>query len=444
MRHVRPTGSSPGGGSTSAPSMRMVGEPTKRSSSARRSVSTSRRSTVSGSRPRSAIAARSSASARGCDGQPSQNKSSTRGCGTALTVRRGRQARRWVARLRIGSVRRAVPSPMPHPPDPPSPGAVESRGAADVLRAGGEVGRDLLAVDWAETGVGALGDWPHSLTTAVRILLTSRFAMWMAWGDELTFFCNAAYRADTLGKKYPWALGRSAREVWAEIWPDIGPRIDAVISSGRATWDEALLLFLERSGYVEETYHTFSYSPLYDDEGAISGMLCVVSEDTDRVIGERHMATLRDLGSDTTTVRTEAEVIDAAVRRLEDDRRSLPFALLYVFDDDGAHARLTGATGIAEGEIAAPAVLDASDAEAAWPVAALAAGGTVLVEDIDRRLGPLPTGAWDEPPQGALVVPLPQQGRQQPYGFLVAALNRYRALDDATDRSSGWSPGRRP
>ena len=85
--------------------------------------------------------------------------------------------------------------------------------------------------------------------------------------------------------------------MWAEIWPDIGPRIDTVMRTGEATWDEALLLFLERSGYTEETYHTFSYSPLYDDDGAIAGMLCVVSEDTERVIGERRMATLRDLGS---------------------------------------------------------------------------------------------------------------------------------------------------
>ena len=118
-------------------------------------------------------------------------------------------------------------------------------------------------------------------------MLGSRFSMWMAWGPELTFFCNDAYRRDTLGKKYPWALGKPRREVWAEIWHDIGPRIETVIATGVATWDEALMLFLERSGYTEETYHTFSYSPLTDDDGAVAGMLCVVSEDTERVIGER-------------------------------------------------------------------------------------------------------------------------------------------------------------
>ncbi len=76
------------------------------------------------------------------------------------------------------------------------------------------------------------------------------------------------------------------------------------------------MLFLERSGYMEETYHTFSYSPLPDERGAIAGMLCVVSEDTDRVIGERRMATLRDLGSVPTTIREEQAFLDASARHL--------------------------------------------------------------------------------------------------------------------------------
>src|SRR5579875_3988274 len=160
----------------------------------------------------------------------------------------------------------------------------------DALAASGEVGADLARVDWAATPLGDPDSWDPSLAAMVRAVLASQFSMWMAWGPELTFFCNEAYRRDTLGTKYPWALGRPAREVWAEIWPDIGPRIDTVLRTGEATWDEALLLFLERSGYAEETYHTFSYSTLATDEGQIVGMLCVVSEDTERVIAERRMA----------------------------------------------------------------------------------------------------------------------------------------------------------
>ena len=136
--------------------------------------------------------------------------------------------------------------------------------------------------------------------------------------------------------------------MWAEIWDDIGPRIDGVLSTGQATWDEALLLFLERSGYPEETYHTFSYSPLRDDDGQVVGMLCVVSEDTDRVIGERRMATLRDLGSDPSVLPDEQGMLAFAGRQLGRNLRDLPFTLTYLFDDDG-RARLAATSGIAAG-----------------------------------------------------------------------------------------------
>ncbi len=296
-----------------------------------------------------------------------------------------------------------------------------------VFDADGEVGPDLGEVRWAATPLGTPDGWPQSLQTAVSILLSSRFPMWMAWGPDLTFFCNAAYRRDTLGRKYPWALGRPAREVWAEIWPDIGPRIDLVLSTGEATWDSALLLFLERSGYQEETYHTFSYSPLRDDDGLVVGMLCVVSEDTQKVISERQMATLRDLGSDPSAVRTEEEIMAFAERQLGQNLRDLPFTLIYLFDaDDGA--RLAGSTGgIADHPIASPRV--AADSDGSWPLDKPARGETTVLTLDDDRYADLPTGDWRDPPTHALVVPLQQQGGS-PIGFLVAALNRYRRLDD--------------
>ncbi|MGW5503332.1 SpoIIE family protein phosphatase [Streptomyces sp. SS52] len=298
---------------------------------------------------------------------------------------------------------------------------------ASVFTADEEIGSDLARVDWSATPLGLPEQWPQSLRTAVSILLSSRFSMWMAWGPDLTFFCNAAYRRDTLGAKYPWALGRPAREVWAEIWDDIGPRIDTVMSTGKATWDEGLLLFLERSGYTEESYHTFSYSPLRDDRGAVVGMLCVVSEDTERVIGERRMATLRDLGSDPSVVRTEEEWLAFANQQLNANRRDLPFTLTYLLADDGS-ARLADSTGLREGHPAAPVTLP-GDASGVWPVTALTHGESVLVPLEDAPFAGLPAGDWPRPPSHALVLPLLQQGGS-PYGFLVAGLNRYRALDD--------------
>jgi PAS domain S-box-containing protein len=295
-----------------------------------------------------------------------------------------------------------------------------------VFRADQEIGRDLAAVDWAATPLGPVQGWPQSLRTAVNILLASRFPMWMAWGPDLTFFCNSAYRRDTLGLKYPWALGRPAQEVWSEIWPDVGPRIERVLSTGEATWDEALMLLVQRSGYSEESYHTFSYSPLRDDDSAVVGMLCVVSEDTERVVAERRMATLRELGSDPSVVRTERQMLDFAATQLSRNPYDLPFTLTYLFGDDG-DARLAGASGIAPGQPGAPQTLP-SDGPSIWPVGKAIQGESEVVE-LAGLAPDLPAGAWREPPVQALVVPILQQAGA-PLGLFVAGLNRHRQLDD--------------
>ncbi|MGO8767562.1 SpoIIE family protein phosphatase [Mycobacterium sp.] len=297
-----------------------------------------------------------------------------------------------------------------------------------IFGADEELRPDLVRVDWSATPLGSPRTWPQSLQTAVNILLSSRFSMWMAWGPDLTFFCNAAYRHATLGRKYPWALGRPAREVWAEIWADIGPRIEQVLSTGQATWDRTLQLFLERSDYLEESYHTFSYSPLRDDAGQVAGMLCVVSEDTEQVIAERRLATLRDLGSDPTVVRTEEQMLAFVTRQLGLNQRDVPFALIYLFGE-GGDTRLAGTSGI-EGDHPVALALRASAGSMVWPLEdSPRSDSRLLTLDGELDAG-LPMGDWPEPPTQALVVPLLQQGAA-PYGFLVVALNRYRKLDDA-------------
>ncbi len=199
------------------------------------------------------------------------------------------------------------------------------------------MGKRIGAYDWSTTPLGPVGQWQQSLRTVVNILLSSRYAMWMGWGPEMTFLCNDAYRP-TLGIKDPWALGARANRVWAEIWPTIGPRIESVLTSGDSTYDEGLLLFLERSGFPEETYHTFSYSPLLDDEGRINGMLCVVTEETERLIGERRVETLRDVASAVASTKSEEEVLEATRRELSRNQKDLPFTLTYFFDDSGRSA----------------------------------------------------------------------------------------------------------
>jgi signal transduction histidine kinase len=277
-------------------------------------------------------------------------------------------------------------------------------------------------LDWTKTAVGPRENWPASLTTILRILVTSRYQMWMAWGNDLTFFYNDAY-SPTLGVKHPSALGRPAHQVWSEIWPDIGPRIESVLRTGQATWDEGLLLFLERSGYPEETYHTFSYSPLPGDDGTIAGMLCVVMEETQRVIGERRVATLRDLAAELSAVRSEPEVLQAVAGALGRNRKDLPFCLIYLADADGGrlwHASETGTSATTERleglPFATRVVLSGQDKR--------------LIHDVTGIPG-IAAGAWDRPPRQVVIVPIPQQGQQQPAGVFVAGLNPYRPFDES-------------
>jgi hypothetical protein len=257
--------------------------------------------------------------------------------------------------------------------------------------------------------------------------------MWLGWGPEFTFFYNDAYARMTLGPKHPWALGKPARQVWAEIWSDIGPRAESVLRTGKATWDEGLLLFLERNGFPEETYHTFSYSPVPDDAGNIGGLLCVVTEDTDRTIGERRLRTLRELAA--RTIDEAKSAIDAcqtASEILEHNQRDVPFAALYLINDTGSKAVLAGTAGIASNSTISPPLVDLTSSNEPWPFKeVLQSNQGIIVPTLAKRFESIPQGPWSDPPQQAIVLPMSKTGQINLAGFLVAGLNSRRPFDDS-------------
>ena len=160
----------------------------------------------------------------------------------------------------------------------------------DFLQGGGRTGALMRAHDWSSSPLGPPESWPRSLRIVVTLLLQSRFPMFVAWGVELGFLYNDPY-AEILGAKHPRALGRRFQDIWSEIWPDISPLIDAAMS-GQATYREDLPLLMNRKGYDEQTWFTFSYSPVRDESGNVAGLFCAVQETTRRVLAER---ALRDL-----------------------------------------------------------------------------------------------------------------------------------------------------
>ncbi len=296
--------------------------------------------------------------------------------------------------------------------------------ALAFLSGGGEMGQRTRSFPWSTTPLGPIEDWPQSLKIALRIMLGSRYAMWLGWGPELTFFYNDAYARMTLGPKHPWAMGRSASEVWPEVWHDIGPRAESVFQTGQATWDESLLLFLERNGFPEETYHTFSYSPVPNDTGGVGGMLCVVTEDTERTLGERRLRTLRELAARTTEeAKSAVSSCESAAQTLSQNPHDLPFVLVYLLDARHV-ATLAGSAGLAAGSIAAPTRIDLADPRAMWPLGKVFnTGRPEVIDDLSARFGPLACGIWPESPRQAVILPLANPSQRQLAGFLVAGLS---------------------
>src|SRR6201987_5269380 len=183
----------------------------------------------------------------------------------------------------------------------------------------------MKKLHWAGTSLGPVETWPQNLKACIRIVLTSRQPMFVWWGDELINLYNDAYKA-IVGGKHPLALGQPAHIVWHEIWDLILPRVESAMRANEGTYDEALLLIMERYGYREETYYTFSYSPVPNDQGGTGGILFANTDNPDRVIGGRRLAVLRELAARTGDARSWQEVFSLAMAALGTSRRDLPFA----------------------------------------------------------------------------------------------------------------------
>ena len=155
----------------------------------------------------------------------------------------------------------------------------------------------MRSIDWSRTPLGPVEQWSQTLRMMVRLLLVNRFPMLLWWGPEYVQLYNDAYRP-VPGTKHPRSMGQAAAECWPEIWSIIGPLVDTPFNGGPPTWMEDLLLEVNRHGYVEETHFTVAYSPVPDEDAprGIGGVLATVHEITEKMVGERRITLLRDLG----------------------------------------------------------------------------------------------------------------------------------------------------
>ncbi len=226
-----------------------------------------------------------------------------------------------------------------------------------VFAGAGEMATRMRALDWSTTALGPVEQWPQALRTCVRIVLDSAYPMNICWGPDYVNLYNDAY-LPSMGAKHPWALGRSSRDVVAEVWEFVGPMFDAVVMQGRpysALTDQ--LFPINRHNYFEEVYMAVSLSPIPDDNGNAGGVLAILLETTERVLEGRRRHLLRDLASRTAGARTEEEVWRVSAETLGDNRLSLPFAFLYEYRSSEHQAYLAGAS-VETDEALRPPVID--------------------------------------------------------------------------------------
>jgi signal transduction histidine kinase/serine phosphatase RsbU (regulator of sigma subunit) len=279
---------------------------------------------------------------------------------------------------------------------------------ADSLAGRGECGALARSLEWGATPLGPVEDWPVSLRTAAMTTLESRFGMCMFWGPELTMIYNDAY-APMLGAKHPGAMGTPLREVWPEIWDQIGPMLAGVMRDAEPTWQEDQLLILERNGFGEAGYFTYSFSPIRDEEGEIAGVFTAVAETTHRVVSMRRLEVLTRLGDRMAGAHTSDGVAHVAIGALGVEPEDVAFAALYLCGEDG-EPRFTAMTGL-------PAGVPPEH----WVDAARQAARGELELAVDE-----PGVETDR----AVVLPVAGPGSERPAAALVLGASPHRPLDE--------------
>ena len=250
------------------------------------------------------------------------------------------------------------------------------------LVGGDEMGSLIRSFDWSKTPIGPVEQWSPSLRMMVSFLLANRFPLLLWWGPRYISIYNDAYRP-VLGTKHPWALGRPVSEVWSEIWSVLKPLIDTPFEGGPATWMDDIELHINRHGFLEESHFTIAYSPVPDDTAArgIGGVLATVHEITEKVIGERRIVILRDLGSRASQAKTAEDACAVAGAVLSNHAKDVPFALLYLIDPKGNEVQLAGAAGVAPGEAVSSLQMPMGASVAPWPVADVLQRQEIVVVD---------------------------------------------------------------
>jgi signal transduction histidine kinase/DNA-binding response OmpR family regulator len=288
------------------------------------------------------------------------------------------------------------------------------------------------AVDWSATPLGSRDTWPGVLRLLVDLCLDSEFPVQISWGPDLVILYNDAYIPLLGAEKHPWALGRPASEVGPHLWPASEEHLREVMRTGRAYHSDDQQLIINRHGYPEEAYFTFSLSAVRDTDGTIVGLFNAITETTRHLLFERRLQALRRLGSVSITADDSlASTCQAALDVISRTRQSVPFAAVFL--RDLATQTLERIAGYGFDENAADTCELVQSAPTTGPVLEVARhGSSELVSGLRERY----PGVFDPGPLGpltpdqAFVMPVILLGARQPLGAVVLGVNCYLPADD--------------
>jgi signal transduction histidine kinase len=303
---------------------------------------------------------------------------------------------------------------------------MQERAATTVpaaMAGGGEMGEMIRRHDWAATALGPVETWPQSLLSALSILLSAQSPTFIGWGESMVQLYNDAYRVILGSTKHPASLGQACKACFPEIWDVVGPMLERVMATGEPTWREDQMLCLERHGFPEEAYFTFSYSAVRAEDGRVGGVWVSCIETSPRVFQERRLAVLRRLGT-ASPDETADEVCARAAAILDEARSDLPFVALYRVDAEAGIARRVTRSSSGP-ELPAQIELGGDDP---WSIAAAVRSGRAAVIEL---AAPVPAGPWPDPVRQASIVPVMAPGDGAASAILVAGLSPRLLLDDA-------------
>ena len=289
------------------------------------------------------------------------------------------------------------------------------------------------SMDWSQTPLGPIQSWSAALRAAVRACLGSSSPMAISWGAERALIYNDAYRS-LLGTKHPRSVGHDFATCWAAAWPVIGESFSRALT-GEPVCLSDQRMFLDRGGYLEETFLTFSFCPIRDEAGAVGGLFHSVVETTATELNVRWTRCLRDVAVRMGHARTVDDVFVLAAQSLAEYQLDLPFTLIYALDANGTRARLAATSGFGPGTTAGPEEVDLEGAASpSWPLGQIVRSGAAVEVDLAGApfdANALPVGPYPESPRAAVLLPIVTPGVERPVALLIAGVSARLALDPA-------------